>query len=103
MSVPSHILENFEMRDARGNRERRVVGMREIEFRMPLDLPEYADAVLDGFCNPAEMLSLSFVCKPVYLRLYRRRFKRSGTDRHYSNEYGLTPNGVKTVPGPGFF
>jgi hypothetical protein len=49
------------------------------------------------------MLSHSFVCKPIYLRLFRRRYKRRGMDEHFSNEYELTLKGVKMVPELGIF
>ena len=58
-------------------------------------LSGYEDVVLDGYCNPIEMQSHSFVCKPVYLRCYRRRYRRSNSDIHCSNEYELTLKGVK--------
>jgi hypothetical protein len=77
--------------------------MREKEGRIPCELSDLDDIVFDGYCNPVEMLSHSFVCKPIYLKLYRRRYKRSGTDRHYSNEYDLCLKGVKMVPELGFF
>lgn len=103
MLVPSQILEYFEMWDAEESKERWVIEMREKEGRVPLELSEYNDIVFDGYCNPIETLSHSFVCKPVYLRLYRRRYKRAGTDRHYSNEYDVSLKGVKMVPELGFF
>ena len=70
------------------------------------------DVVFDGFCNPLEMLSHSFVCKPIFLRIFRRRYtcalhevrgKRSNSDIHFSNEYDLTLKGVRMVPEMGFF
>jgi hypothetical protein len=103
MLVPSHILENFEMWGAEENKERWVIEMREKEGRIPFELSEYNDIVFDGYCNPVETLSHSFVCKPIYLRLYRRRYKRAGTDSHYSNEYDVSLKGVKMVPELGFF
>jgi hypothetical protein len=72
--------------------------MREKEGRIPKELSGYEDVVFDGYCNPAEMFSHSFVCKPIYLRLFRRRYKRSGRDEHFSNDYELTLKGVKMVP-----
>ena len=79
MLVPSNILEDFEMWDAHENKECWVIEMRELEHLVPAELSVHDDVVFDGFCNPVEMLSHSFVCKPVYLRLYRRRYKRAGT------------------------
>jgi len=53
--------------------------------------------VLDGFCNPLELLHFSLKGKPLYLRLYRRRWKASGSSTHYSNQYDLHPEGVKAT------
>lgn len=103
MLVPAHILKNFDMWDAEENKERWVIEMREKEGRIPQELSDCEDVVFDGYCNPIEALSHSFVCKPIYLRLYRRRYKRSGTDQHYSNEYDVTLKGVKMVPELGIF
>jgi hypothetical protein len=103
MLVPSHILEDFEMWDAQESKERWVIEMREKPDRIPAELSEYQDVVFDGYITPTEMLSHSFVCKPIYLRLYRRRYKRSGSDIHYSNDYDLCLKGVKMVPELGFF
>jgi hypothetical protein len=103
MLVPSHILSDFEMWDAVESKDRWVIEMREKEGRIPSELSEFEDIVFDGYNNPVEMLSHSFVCKPIYLKLYRRRYKRAGTDKHYSNEYELCLKGVKMVPELGFF
>ena len=103
MLVPSHILVDFEMWDALDSQERWVIEMREKAGRIPKELLEFEDIVFDGYCTPVEMLSHSFVCKPIYLRLFRRRYKRSNSDKHFSNDYDLTLKGVKMVPELGFF
>ena len=103
MLVPSHILSHFDIWDARENRDRWVIEMREKEGIIPSELSDFSDVVLDGYCNSIEVLSHSFVCKPVYLRLYRRRYKRSTSDIHYSNDYDVTLKGVRMVPEMGFF
>ncbi|GHT60639.1 hypothetical protein FACS189451_01050 [Bacteroidia bacterium] len=103
MLVPGHILEHFEMWDAQESRDRWVIEMHEKEGRIPGALSVYNDVVLDGYCNPIEILSHSFVCKPIYLRLYRRRYKRANTDQHYSNAYDVALRGVKMVPELGIF
>ncbi|MDR0681188.1 MAG: hypothetical protein LBG15_04970 [Dysgonamonadaceae bacterium] len=103
MLVPAHIQEHFEMWDAKEHKDRWVIEMREKECFIPEELREKEEIVLDGYCNPIEMLSHSFVCKPIWLRLYRRRYKVSGEDRHYSNEYDLTLQGVRMVPELGIF
>jgi hypothetical protein len=61
------------------------------------------EIVLDGFCNPIEMLSFGFSLGPVYLRIYRRRWKRSNKDKHFSNDYDLQLKGYKLVPELGIF
>jgi hypothetical protein len=48
-------------------------------------------------------LSNSFVCKPIYLRLFRRRYKRSNSDEHHSNEYNVMLEGIRMVPEMGIF
>lgn len=103
MLVPAHILEHFEIWDAQEHRERWVIELREKEGLIPPSLADSADIFFDGYCNPLEALSHSFVCKPVYLRLYRRRYKRSNSDEHFSNEYDVTLKGVRMVPEMGFF
>jgi hypothetical protein len=103
MLVPEHILEDFEIWDAKEYVNRWVIEMREKEGRIPQELREYADVVFDGYCNPLETLSHSFVCKPIYLRLYRRRYKRSNSNVHYSNDYDVSLKGVRLVPEMGVF
>ena len=103
MLVPGHILEHFEIWDAQESKTRWVIEMREKSGKIPPALSIYEDIVHDGYCNPLEAISHSFVCKPVYLRLYRRRYKRSNSDTHYSNEYDVTLKGVRMVPEMGFF
>jgi len=103
MLVPAHVLEHFEIWDAHEYKDRWVIEMREREGRIPSALGEFTDVVFDGYCNPVETLSHSFVCKPIWLRLYRRRYKRAGKDEHFSNEYDVSLKGVKMVPELGLF
>jgi hypothetical protein len=67
--VPDYILQDFELYDVYQHISCCVIEMYEKEDRIPVGLRAYSDVVLDGYCNPVEMLSHSFVCKPVYLRL----------------------------------
>mgnify|MGYP000019864590 CR=1 FL=1 len=103
MLVPEYILENFEIYGAQEFSTCWVIELREKEDRIPLDLKDCLEVVFDGYCNPIETLSHSFVCKPVYLKVYRRRYKLSGKDQHYSNSYDLTLKGLKMVPELGLF
>lgn len=103
MLVPSYILDNFEIYGANESSTSWTIELREKESIYPTELRGCSDVVFDGYCNPIETLSHSFVCKPVYLKVYRRRYKRSGEDIHYSNSYDLTLKGVKMVPELGLF
>jgi hypothetical protein len=103
MLVPSHILEHFDIWDAHEHVDRWVIEMREKEGRIPSELSSYRDVVFDGYTNPLETLSHSFVCKPIWLKLYRRRYKRANTDKHYSNEYDVSLKGVRMVSELGLF
>jgi hypothetical protein len=103
MLVPEHILENFDIYGAQEFHSDWRIEMREKESRIPVQLRDYADVVSDGYCEPIDTLSHSFVCKPIYLRIYRRRWKRSNEDQHWSNEYDFTLKGLKMVPELGLF
>jgi hypothetical protein len=71
--------------------------MEEYAELVPLELSGTLSVVLDGFCNPLELLHFSMKGKPLYLKLYRRRWKESGSSKHYSNVYDLHPGGVKAT------
>jgi hypothetical protein len=64
---------------------------------LPSAMYENPTVVLDGFCHPLELLHFSIKGKPLYLKLYRRRWKESCSNQHYSNHYDLHPEGVKTT------
>jgi len=102
--VPKNILEDFEVWDGYKRTGNWVIELREKEFKIPKELLESSsEVVLDGFCNPLEMLSFGFSLGPVYLRIYRRRWKKSNEDQHYSNDYDLQLKGYKLVPELGLF
>ncbi|MDO9152532.1 MAG: hypothetical protein Q7U47_02290, partial [Paludibacter sp.] len=103
MLVPDYILENFEIYGANELPTCWIIELREKEDKIPIELKGFHEVALDGYCNPIETLSHSFVCKPIYLKVYRRRYKRVGEDKHYSNTYDLTLKGVKMVPELGLF
>jgi hypothetical protein len=64
---------------------------------IPLELLHRPSIVLDGFCNPIELQSFPLKGKPVYFKVYRRRWKESGGKEHYSHHYDLHPEGVKAT------
>lgn len=75
-----------------------------IEFRMeekveliPSSLVGKTNIVLDGFCNPVELQSFLLKDKPVYFKVYRRRWRENSSKVHHSNQYNLHPTGVKAT------
>jgi hypothetical protein len=104
MFVPENILEDFEVWDAFKQNGHWFLELREKEGRIPKELQESSqEIVLDGFCNPIDMLSFGFSLGSVYLRIYRRRWKISNKNEHFSNEYDLQLKGYKMVPELGIF
>lgn len=104
MFVPENILFDFEPWDIYGKQGQWTIELREKEDRIPKKLPaKNADVVLDGFCNPIDMLSFGFSLGPVNLRIYRRRWKLSNENEHFSNDYNLHLEGFKIVPELGIF
>ena len=101
--VPENILKDFDVVDVIERQESWLIELVEKEDRIPSSLSGIDGVVLDGFCNPIEMMSHSFSGKPNYLKLRRRRWKPTGTNNHVSNEYDLTLKGLKLVPELGIF
>jgi hypothetical protein len=103
MIVPEFILQDFEVSDIRDYMYDWVVELQEKQYRFPEYLCQYQDVVCDSFCHPPYILCHSFSLNPVYLRIFRRRWKPSNTDQHYSYTYDLTIKGLKMIPEPGIF
>ncbi len=103
MMVSSEILKDFEITDIKEFKDIWQIELYEKTDIIPQELKGKSNIASDGFCNPIEALSHSFSLKPVYLKIYRRRWKESNTDKHYSNNYDFTLKGVKLVPEMGIF
>ena len=104
MFVPSNILEDFELWDGSKQNGNWVLELREKADRVPEELlSKGLEVVLDGFCNPIDMLSFGFSLGPVYLRIFRRRWKNRNENKHFSNQYDLQLQGYKLVPELGIF
>jgi len=102
MLVPEYILQDFDVYGAEEKSSEWVIEMREKEERIPPALLG-KDIIFDGYCNPIDVRSHSFVCKPIFLRIYRRKYRLSTGSKVYSNEYDLTLKGVRMVPELGLF
>lgn len=94
--VPEEYLQDFYVNHISENKEEWVLELVEKEDRIPKPL-EGKEAVFDGYCNSIDILTHAFSLKKIYLRMYRRRWKESGTTKHYSNDYDLTIPGMKTT------
>jgi len=97
MLVPDYLLKDFDIYSTQESNESWTIELREKPERIPEELSGEEDVVLDGYCNPIEIQSSVFILKPVYFKCYRRRWKRSNQDRHYSNSYSLTFPQTKLV------
>jgi hypothetical protein len=75
MLVPESILADFDIYGAKETSTLWTIEMRKKEGWVPKELQNCPDVVFDDYCNPIDTLSHSFVCKPIYLRIYRRRYK----------------------------
>ena len=98
MMVPLDFLEYFEIVEVKELPGEQKIILHEKEHLIPAKLQGVGDVVLDGFCNPLQLLSHCFTLKPVYLVMKRRRWKKAGTNTHYSNEYTLTKDPSKLTP-----
>jgi len=74
-----------------------VLRLEESVNNIPLSLKDNPNIVLDGFCNPLELQTFPLNDKPVYFKIYRRRWKLSGDNKHHSNRHDLHPLGVKAT------
>ena len=95
--LPSEIYEHFSLVGVTEKAHGIEIRLEEYSESVPSELSEKSSVVLDGFCNPLELLHFSMKGKPLYLRLYRRRWKESGSSKHYSNHYDFHPEGVKAT------
>lgn len=98
MMVPRDLLGYFDIMEVKELSQEWQIVLWEKQEMLPDKLKEFTDVVLDGFCNPLTILSHGFSTKPVYLVLKRRRWKRSGWDEHFSNQYVITENAARLTP-----
>lgn len=94
---PEVIAMHFEITSVNELNERIEIRMEELAELVPPGLESCTNISLDGFCNPLELQSFPLKGKPVFIKLYRRRWKQKGTDQHFSNTYDIHPEGVKAT------
>ena len=90
-------LSSFSLAEVKEYRNRIEFRMEEEETNIPKCLQWKSNVVLDGFCNSIELQGFPLKEKPVFCKVYRRRWKLSGDNQHFSNEYELHQEGVKAT------
>ena len=96
--VPRDLLAFFDIKEVKELSQEWQIVLWEKDGMIPGKLKEFSDVMLDGFCNPLTILSHGFSTKPVYLVLKRRRWKRSGKDEHFSNQYVISEDSARLTP-----
>lgn len=94
---PEEITLHFEIKEVTEKRGYIQIRFDELPELVPSSMSEPQEIVLDGFCNSLELQSFPLKGKPVYLKLYRRRWKYKGGSVHFSNTYNFNPEGVKAT------
>lgn len=94
--LPEEIEAVFRLEDIKDEAEATVFVLYEKQELIPKELAG-KEAVLDGFCNPLELLHFPIKGKKLYLQLYRRRWKEKNTTKQYSNRYELHDAGMKAT------
>lgn len=94
---PEEITLHFEIKEVVDKKGYIYIRFDELPELVPSNMGSSKQVVLDGFCNPIELQSFPLKGKPVYLKLYRRRWKYKGENKHYSNTYNFNPQGVKAT------
>lgn len=94
LHIPAEYLKYFDLHEVRDKPDCYELVLHEKEGLIPKELKD-RDVVLDGFCNPVNIVGHSFSIKKIYLIAYRRRWKERNSGKHCSNEYDLHPTGAK--------
>jgi len=94
---PEEISTHFEIKEVIEKSSYIQIVFEELPELIPPQMDKPIEIVLDGFRNPLELQSFPLKGKPVYLKLYRRRWKYKGEKAHYSNTYKLNDEGVKAT------
>lgn len=94
---PLEVAENFEIAELNYFKDYIVIRFNELPESVPAELSGVDGIIRDGFLNPIELQSFPAKGKPVYLKVYRRRWKVQGEQKSYWNNYDLKPEGIKAT------
>ena len=104
--VPGGILKDFAIKKVESEPSGGcIIHLEEKEglSYIPKDILHEGKAIANGFCNPIELLSFPANGKPLYLKIFRRRWRIRGTNRTASNSYQFNYPGMKTTKAFGDF
>src|SRR5208283_1933338 len=102
MLVPDNLVECFDIKQIKENKEDWVMELEEKEQLVPKEL-QGKEAELNEFCNPIEIQSFPVKGKAFYIKIIRRKWKEKGKETGYSNEYDLHYKGMKATKEFGDF
>ena len=94
---PEEISTHFALKEVIEKSSYIQIVFEELPELVPPQMDKPKEVVLDGFRNPLELQSFPLKGKPVYLKLYRRRWKYKGDKTQYSNTYKFNDEGVKAT------
>lgn len=95
--LPKVIYLHFSLKRVEDYREHIEIHLEELPELYPASLKDCPDFVLNGFCNPLELQTFLMNGKPVYLKIYRRRWKEKSGSKSYWNNYDFHAEGVKAT------
>lgn len=97
--VPQEILKDFEVQDAFEEMNCWIIQLVEKHDlpHVPKQIEDKSKARLNGYCNPINIQTFPTGGKEVYLRLLRRKWKESGENISYQNNYNYTVSGTKAT------
>mgnify|MGYP000865100203 CR=1 FL=1 len=94
---PVDLVEHFEIVDINNYQDYVEIRFNELSGLIPTQLTGETGIIKDGFLNPIELQTFPAKGKPVYLKVYRRRWKKRGKLETYWNNYELNPVGIKAT------
>lgn len=103
--VPTDILEHFDYEqyeETQGIIQIYLVEKKD-SAHCPKAIAGKPDHSLNGYMNPVELQTFPIKGKEVFLVLKRRRWKLSGSDKSYFNEYDFYEEGMKATKEFGAF
>ena len=94
---PVDLVEYFEIVEINNYQDYVEIRFNELPGLVPSQLSGENGIIKDGFLNPIELQTFPAKGKPVYLKVYRRRWKKRGESETYWNNYEFNPVGIKAT------